>query len=50
MKYLMSWKCHYQVFVQDAENLQLGLIEDSEIRKETQFGKTAIIWQKKDQQ
>ena len=28
----------------------LGLIEDSGKRKQTPYGKTAIIWQKKDQQ
>ena len=28
----------------------LGLIEDSGRRKETPYGKTAIVWQKKDQQ
>ena len=28
----------------------LGLIEDSGIRRETPYGKTAIVWQKKDQQ
>ena len=27
----------------------LDLIEDSGIRRETPFGKTAIVWQKKDQ-
>ena len=27
----------------------LGLIEDSGRRKETPYGKTAIVWQKKDQ-
>ena len=27
----------------------LGLIEDSGIRRETPYGKTAIVWQKKDQ-
>ena len=28
----------------------LGLIEDSGKRRQTPFGKTAIVWQKKDQQ
>ena len=28
----------------------LGLIEDSGIRRETPYGKTAIVWQRKDQQ
>ena len=28
----------------------LGLIQDSGIRRETPYGKTAIVWQKKDQQ
>jgi len=28
----------------------LGLIEDSGKRRETPYGKTAIVWQKKDQQ
>ena len=27
----------------------LGLVEDSGIRRETPYGKTAIVWQKKDQ-
>ena len=27
----------------------LGLIQDSGIRRETPYGKTAIVWQKKDQ-
>ena len=38
------------MFVQDAENYSFGLIEDSGRRKETPYGKTAIVWQKKDQQ
>jgi len=28
----------------------LGLVEDSGIRRQTPYGKTAIVWQKKDQQ
>ena len=28
----------------------LNLVEDSGIRRETPYGKTAIVWQKKDQQ
>ena len=46
----MSWKCHCLVCVQECRELQLtGHIEDSGIRRETPYGKTAIVWQKKDQ-